>query len=374
MGFADGAFKFIEALHICGAEIDDLGVAVAIDHHVLRLQIAMHDLQPLKGTERFRYFAYQAANVVDGRLGIVEHPLAQAAAFDVLRDEIQEAALRPRQHLHHAGVIDPFADPLFAQETVEVRGILREGFGRCLQCHALSCWAFHQIEMAARSAGEHTEHSVVVDAGADAKHGGNHLRCKTAVYFVDALFGRLIDAHQQAACVVLAALRQGGIHHRSCRAFERSLSSDRLGKRTGHALLELLCRQHVVDAVRGEQQHVASRQVLGQIVHLQIQFHAEGVGEHRPAHVIPRELLQIPAPKPVHAAVAHVEDVRCAAFGDHGAHRRRHAVVVAEPTVERVQHPGCRSLDGPGIRCGQVFVDELRHRRLAGLLGAFAAG
>ena len=49
MCLANGVVEFVETLGVRRAEIDDLGVAVAIDHDVLGFEVAMHHLQPLEG-------------------------------------------------------------------------------------------------------------------------------------------------------------------------------------------------------------------------------------------------------------------------------------------------------------------------------------
>ncbi len=49
VGLANGLVEFVEALRVGGAEVDDLGVAVAVNHHVLGFEVPMHDLQPLEG-------------------------------------------------------------------------------------------------------------------------------------------------------------------------------------------------------------------------------------------------------------------------------------------------------------------------------------
>ena len=67
---------------------------------------------------------------------------------------------------------DPFADPFFAEESVEVHGILRERLGRCLQGQALARWILDEAQVTARAARDHTHRPVAVDVGVGVQHGG----------------------------------------------------------------------------------------------------------------------------------------------------------------------------------------------------------
>ena len=75
---------------------------------------------------------------------------------------------------------------------------------------------------------------------------------------------------------------------------------------------QVLGRQRIVDAVGGQHEDVVRRQVFGQVVHLEVQIHAEGIGEHRLLAVVAGKLLEFAVPEPVHTAVADVEGrARC---------------------------------------------------------------
>ena len=199
MGGLNHIALLVETLYARCAEVHDLDVAVAVDHHVLRLQVAMHDLQALEGAQRLGDVSYQAANVVDGWLRVVEYPLPQALAFDVFGDEIQEAALRARQDLHHAGMIDALADPLFTDEAVEINGVLGEGLRWHLECQTAPARIFNEVDVAACATGDHAHHPIAVDAGTGGKHRRDDLAGQPPMRFVDVLVGHLLDAHQQAA-------------------------------------------------------------------------------------------------------------------------------------------------------------------------------
>ena len=239
MGLANRVVEFVESRDAGRAEVDDFGVAVAIDHDVLGFQVAMHHLQALEGAQGRCDVAHQAPDFLDLGPGIVEHPLAQAAAFDVLGHVVEETTLAPRMDLHHARMIDVLADPFLADEPVEIHIILRERLRRCFQDQTLPGGVFDQVDVTTRAARQRAQDPVAVDARIGAEHRRNDLPREPAVRLVDILVRHSVDADKQAARVVLAATSQGGVDNGPGHPFQRRVPRNR----TRHELAQMWHRE-----------------------------------------------------------------------------------------------------------------------------------
>ena len=121
-----------------GAEIDQLDVAAVADHHVLRAEIAVHDLERTAARvgalvhvrERFGKRDAESHRVrpseVHAELRRARADLAQVSAFDVLDDDVGLAARIGRrfEDLGDPGVLELRLDPGLVEEARQKRAIV----------------------------------------------------------------------------------------------------------------------------------------------------------------------------------------------------------------------------------------------------------
>ncbi len=79
--------------HLGDAEVEDLGLALGGDEHVVGLQVAVHDAAAVCRTNRRQQLLDQVERDVHSEPAAVVEPVAQRAAFDVLHDDEKRVAL-----------------------------------------------------------------------------------------------------------------------------------------------------------------------------------------------------------------------------------------------------------------------------------------
>ena len=106
------------------AEVEHLHVAVVAHHHIVRLDVAVHDLRGVGDGERLGDLARDADGAVEGQP--LPHDLAQAAALHELhRDETATLALAGLVDGDDVGMVEGRDRERFADEAIDVVGLRR---------------------------------------------------------------------------------------------------------------------------------------------------------------------------------------------------------------------------------------------------------
>ncbi len=152
-------------------EIEHLGVAVAGDHDVLRLQIAMHDAGGMRFLQRVRdlgHVLHQFPGVA-----LLSHDLAQRGAVDQLRDDVvrgapvtREPALTDAVDGEDVRMIEAGDDLGLALESRQGVFILLQMFGENLDGHeAIEARIARAIHLPHTARPERRDHLVVPELG-----------------------------------------------------------------------------------------------------------------------------------------------------------------------------------------------------------------
>ena len=155
------------ARHARRAEIDDPYGAGGINQDVLRPQVLVHHLAPVKGLQAPRDLLDKAAHGLEVRRGIVPHPLRQRASLNILHRRVEVAAPpRLRLGLQHVRAVDAPGDPLLHDQPAQLRGVVArfrrghlEGDGRA------GLGIQREIDVAAVARVERAQHPVAVEIG-----------------------------------------------------------------------------------------------------------------------------------------------------------------------------------------------------------------
>ena len=378
------SIEFLQTGDLHRAEIDDLHRPGPVDHDVLRAQVLVQHIQPLKGPQPLGNLLDDITHLLQVRLRVVEHPLMQGLALDELADAVEITPLaRQRRGLGHMGAVDPPGDPLLQHEPLEILAILPLIGGGNLEHQPFAGLPVRdQIYMAAAAGMQLALHGETVKLGAAFQQRRRRQVRQLATVFGHGKRRQVIDAHQLHRQVIGAAQRQ--------RLLDDALGSGvQIAVVLGKQRIEPLRIKVFMDAVGGQQKQIATLNAEREMVDLQMGADPQGPGKiavlgRYLQTVIPGQLLKVAAAQPVDARIAHMEQVGGGGFDDQrteGAHippvgvlaRRAPPGLAMEPGIGGRQYPLRRFAHRPGIRRAVVIRQEPRHCRLAGDMADRAA-
>ena len=125
-----GRLRFHGVLRTRDAEVHHLHVAVGLDHDVLRLDVAMDDVKPVRNRKRLAYLRsdFRHFALVDGA-ALVDSGLQVGSAHEFHDDIVGAFVVAPVVHVHDVGALQVGGSGGFLLESLGeagIRGVLRE--------------------------------------------------------------------------------------------------------------------------------------------------------------------------------------------------------------------------------------------------------
>ena len=109
------------------AEVGDLGRALRVDEHVLRLDVAVHDAAVVRGAERAGDLDRVGDRLVDREPAHAADALLERLALDVLEDDVGTAVLLARvDHADDVRMVELGDGARLAAEALELVGVRRD--------------------------------------------------------------------------------------------------------------------------------------------------------------------------------------------------------------------------------------------------------
>ncbi len=337
----------------------------------------MQHFQTVEGAQTAGDLLDDAAHRFQVRLWMVEHPLRQRLAVDVLADRVQVAALpRWRAGLDHVRVVEAPGNPFFQQKALQIGGVATQIERGRLQHHrGAAVFVDGQMHMAAAADMQLANDAVAIELQARLQQWRQRQFAELPLHVVDGLLRQAVDAHQLCGEVVVAAVSQ-------CLPDNPSRGQVEVVAMLGNELRHIPRADVLVDAIGDEQEQIADRQRQGAVVDLQVpvdaQRAAQVAGFRRHAHaVIVGQLFEAAVAQSIDACIADVEQVRAGRLEHQRAEGADIATVAViavravaglcmQPGIDRHQHPLRRLLHRPGVGGAEVVGKKARHRCFAG--------
>jgi len=368
--------EFLDAGRAGRAQVDDLCRAVRCDQDVVRPQILMHDLQPVKRLQAACDLLDDGDCRFQRRTRIGRHPLRQRAPFDVFAHGVERAALpRARPGAHDVAAVDAARQPFLGQKAFQIGGVVPQVQGWNLDDDGVAAVeVFGQVDVAAAAGAQLVRDAKAFERLTHVQQRRTGQAAGILRHLSGLARGQGVDAHDLHGQVVVAAA--GKRQRDQC-----ARGGVQIAGVGGHGLAQIVVADMLVHAIGRQQEHVAGFHGLGVIVDFQMRRQAQRAAQvtfvvRDPDAVILGQLLDRAIPQAIDARVADMQDVRGGALEHHHGQRADVAAVLVlpmalaalrmQPGVGRAEHLLGRLLHGPGLGRAVIVFQKAGHRRLAG--------